>query len=59
MLLEMSGNLLEISVKQLVIQSRLASLISRGNTMFGVWKTKCKCCFRAVESLFIAGGGAE
>ena len=36
MLLEMSENLLEFSVKQLVIQSRLASPIFRGQFMFGV-----------------------
>ena len=40
MLLEMSENLLELSVKHLVIQSRLAS-----SDDVGVWKTKCKCCF--------------
>ena len=36
MLLEMSENLLEFSVKQLVIQSKLASPIFRGQVMFGV-----------------------
>ena len=35
MLLEKSENLLELSVKELVIQSRLASSIFRGHTMFG------------------------
>ena len=34
-------NLLELSVKQLLIQSRLASWISLGQAMFGVLKTKC------------------
>ena len=43
--LEKSENLLEFSVKQLVIQSRLASSIFRGQAMFGMWKTKCKCCY--------------
>ena len=40
MLLEKSKNLLELSVRQLVTQSRLASSISLGQDMFGVWKTK-------------------
>ena len=44
MLLEKSENLLELSVKQLIIQSRLTSSIFLGQAMFGVWKTKCKCC---------------
>ena len=35
MLLEKSENLLELSVKQLVIQSRLVSSIFRGQAMFG------------------------
>ena len=45
-LLEMSENLLELSVKQLVIQWRLASSIFWGQAMFGMWKTKCRfvCC---------------
>ena len=34
MLLEESENILELSVTQLVIQSRLASLISLGQAMF-------------------------
>ena len=42
MLLEMSENLLELSVKQLVIQWRLASSIFWGQAMFGMWKTKCR-----------------
>ena len=42
MLLEKSENLLEFSVKQLIIQSRLASSIFRGQAIFGMWKTKCK-----------------
>ena len=41
MLLEKSENLLELSVKQLVIQSRLASSIPLGQDMFDVLKTKC------------------
>ena len=41
MLLEKPENLLELSVKQLVIESRLASSISLGQAIFGVWKTKC------------------
>ena len=36
MLLEMSENLLELSFKQFVIESRLASSIFQGQTMFGV-----------------------
>ena len=36
MLLEKFENLLEFSVKQLVIQSRLASSIFRGQSMVGV-----------------------
>ena len=41
MLLEKSENLLGLSVKQLVIQSSLESLISLGQAVFGEWKTKC------------------
>ena len=41
MLLEKYEDLLELSVNQLVIQSSLASSISLGPTIFGVWKTKC------------------
>ena len=40
MLLEKYESLLEWSIKQLVIQSSLASSISLGHTMFGAWKTK-------------------
>ena len=40
MLLQKYENLLELSDKQLVIQSSLASSISLGQTMFGVKKTK-------------------
>ena len=40
-LLEKSENLLEFSVKQLVIQSNLKSSISLGQALFGVWKTNC------------------
>ena len=36
MLLEKSENLLELSVKQLAIQSRLVSSITLGQAMFGV-----------------------
>ena len=39
MLLEKYENLLELSVKKLVMQSSLASLSSLGQTMFGVCKT--------------------
>ena len=41
MLLVKYENLLELSVKQLVILSTLASLISLGQIVFGLWKTKC------------------
>ena len=41
MLLEKYEKLLELSVKQLVMQSSLASLISWGQTMFAVSKIKC------------------
>ena len=37
MLLEKYENLDELSVKQLVIQPSLASLISLGQAMFGLW----------------------
>ena len=40
MLLEKYENLLQFSVKRLVIQSSLASSISLGQFMFGVWKSK-------------------
>ena len=40
MLLEKSENLLELSVKQLVIQTDLTSSVSLDQTKFGVWKTK-------------------
>ena len=36
MLLENSENVLELSVKQLVIESRLASSIFQGQAMFGM-----------------------
>ena len=39
--LEKYENLLQWSVKQLVIQSSLASSVSLGQTMCGVWETKC------------------
>ena len=38
-------NLLELSSKQLVIQSNLESSISLGQTMYGVWKTKMLMLF--------------
>ena len=38
MLLEKSVNLL---INQLVIESSLASSISLGQAIFGVWETKC------------------
>ena len=41
MLLEKYENLLELFVKQLVVQSSLASSFSLSQTMFGVWKIKC------------------
>ena len=44
MLSEKYENLLELSVKQLVILSRLASSIFRGQAMFGMWKAKSICC---------------
>ena len=34
-------NFFELSGKQLVMQSNLASSIWLGQTMFSVWKTKC------------------
>ena len=40
MLLEKYENLLELSMNQLVIQLSLANLISLGQTMCGVRKTK-------------------
>ena len=39
MLLEKYENLLELSVKQLVMQSSLATLFSLDQTMFDVYKT--------------------
>ena len=41
MLIERSGNSLELFVKQLVTQPRLASSISVGQAMFDGRKTKC------------------
>ena len=41
MQLEKYESLLELSAKQLAIQSSLASSISLGQTMFTVRKTKC------------------
>ena len=45
---------LEISVKQLVIQSSLASLISLSQTKCCVWKTKLLMLFIAKLVLFIS-----
>ena len=42
MLLQKSESLLELSVKQLVIQSRVASSVFLSQDMFGVRKTKFK-----------------
>ena len=41
MLLDKSENFLELFVKQLVIQSRLASWITLDQAMFVVWKSRC------------------
>ena len=41
MLLEKSENLLELSAKQLVIQSRWASSVFHGHAIIGAWKIKC------------------
>ena len=41
MLLKKYENLLQLPVKQLVIQSILASSFSLGQTMYGEWKIKC------------------
>ena len=41
MLLEKFEHLFELSVKQLLIQSILASSISLRHAMFGLWKIKC------------------
>ena len=41
MLLEKSKNVLELSVKHLVMQLSLASSIALCQAMFGVRKTKC------------------
>ena len=51
-LLEKYANLLELSIKQLVIQSRLASSISLGQTMCGVWKTKMLMLYIAKLGIF-------
>ena len=44
MLLEKYENLLELSVKWLIVQSSFASSISLGQTMFGVWKANAAVC---------------
>ena len=41
MLLEKPENTIELSAKQLAMQSSLASSVSLGRAMSGVWKTKC------------------
>ena len=41
LLLEKSENVLELPVKQLVIQLGLISSISKGQTIFSVCKSKC------------------
>ena len=51
-LLEKYENFLELSIKQLVIQSSLASSISLGQTMCGVWKTKILILFVAKLGIF-------
>ena len=52
MLLENYENLLELPVKELVVQSSLASLISLGQTMCGVWKAKMLMLFLAKLGIF-------
>ena len=51
-LLEKYENFLELSIKQLVIQSSLASSISLSQTMCGVWKTKILILFVAKLGIF-------
>ena len=53
-LLEKSENLLELSVKQLVIQSRLASLTFLGQAMFGVVKNGMLMLFVPKLGIFIS-----
>ena len=52
MLLQKYENLLELSDKQLVIQSSLASSISLGQTMFGVKKNQILMLFFAKLVIF-------
>ena len=52
MLLENYENLLELPVKELVVQSSLASLISLGQTMCVVWKAKMLMLFLAKLGTF-------
>ena len=52
MLLENYENLLELPVKELVVQSSLASLISLGQTMCVVWKAKMLMLFLAKLGIF-------
>ena len=51
-LLEKYENLLELSVKQLVIQSSLAISISLGQTMRAMWKTIMLILFVAKLGIF-------
>ena len=53
MLLEKSENLFELSAKQLVIQSRLASSIFPGQAMFGVWKPNVNIVYSKVRYIRI------
>ena len=52
MLSQKYENLLELPIKQLVIQSILASSVSLGQTMCGVWKTKMLMLFIAKLGIF-------
>ena len=52
MLLRKCENSLELSIKQLVIQSSLASSISLGQTMSGVWNTKMLMLFVGKLGIF-------
>ena len=52
MLLEKYENLLELSDKQLVKQSSLASLISLSQSMRSLWKTKMLMFFLAKLVVF-------
>ena len=52
MLLQKYENLLELPIKQLVIQSILASSIFLGQAMCDVWKTKVLMLFVAKLGVF-------